>query len=166
MHLKKKKNVDYKLLLRQILIPSKNIFSFLHKYSDLYKFWINLLDNINLDKVKLQQVEFLKDLMNGFEVYKIIKKPKNELNYKAEDLYLLLLGNPNKTVNDKFLNTPTDKHNKEIYSQVKILFNLRENVFKKMFSKGIIRSDSDQSDIVRQEYEQSRGNKTKIKKRI
>ena len=68
------KNIDYKLLSGQILMPSKNIFSFLHKYGGLYKFWINLLDNINLDKVKLQQVEFLKDLMNGFEVYKIIKK--------------------------------------------------------------------------------------------
>ena len=63
----------------KILISSKSIFSVLHKYGDLYKFWINLLDNINLDKVKLQQVEFLKDLMNGFEVYKTIKKPKNEL---------------------------------------------------------------------------------------
>ena len=53
--------------------------------------------------------------MNGFEVYKTIKKPKKELNYKAEDLYLLLLGNKNKTVNNIFLNTPKDKHNKEIY---------------------------------------------------
>ena len=57
--------------------------------------------------------------MNGFEVYKIIKKPKIELNYKAEDLYLLLLRNLNKTVNDIFLNTPTDKHKKEIYLQAK-----------------------------------------------
>ena len=44
--------------------------------------------------------------MNGFNVYKKIKKPKNELNYKAEGLYLILLGNPNKTVNDIFLNKP------------------------------------------------------------
>ena len=41
--------------------------------------------------------------MNGFKVYKTIKKPKKELNYKAEDhLYLILLGNPNKTVNNIF----------------------------------------------------------------
>ena len=64
-----------------------------------------MLDHKSSDKVKLQQVEFLKDLMNGFEVYKTIKKPKNELNYKAEDLYLILLGNPNKTVNNIFSNT-------------------------------------------------------------
>ena len=51
--------------------------------------------------------------MNGFEVYKTIKKPKNELNYKAEDLYLILLGNPNKTVNNIFLNIPKDNHNKK-----------------------------------------------------
>ena len=48
--------------------------------------------------------------MNGFEVYKIIKKPKNELNYKVEDLYLILLGNLNKTVNDIHLNKPKDKN--------------------------------------------------------
>ena len=64
--------------------------------------------------------------MNGFEVYETIKKPEKELNYKAEDLYLILLGNPNKTVYDIFLNNPTDKYNKEIYLQVQILFNLRE----------------------------------------
>ena len=50
--------------------------------------------------------------MNGFEVYKIIKKSKNESDHKAEDLYLKLLGNPNKTANDIFLNKPTDKYNK------------------------------------------------------
>ena len=32
-------------------------------------------------------VKFLKDFMNGFKVYKIIKKPEGELNYKAKDLY-------------------------------------------------------------------------------
>ena len=99
------KNIDYKLLSRQILVSPKNIFSFLHEYGDLYNFWINVLYHKSSDKVKLQQVEFLKDLMNGFEVYKTIKKPKNELNYKAEDLYLILLGNPNKTVNNIFSNT-------------------------------------------------------------
>ena len=88
--------------------------------------------------------------MNGFEVYKTIKKPKKELNYKAEDLYLLLLGNKNKTVNNIFLRTPKGKHNKEIYLQAKILFNLRGKIYKKLFDKKIIRSDSDQSDIVKQ----------------
>ena len=82
----------------------KRVLFFLHKYNDLYNFWINLPNNIiNLSEVELQQVEFLKDLMNGFKVYKTIKKPKKELNYKAEDhLYLILLGNPNKTVNNIF----------------------------------------------------------------
>ena len=123
-------NIDYELLSRQILISSKNIFSFLYKYGDLYNFWINLLEHKSLDNVKLQLVEFLKDLTNGSEFYKTIKELKNELNYKAEDLYLLLLGNQNKTVNDIFLNTPTDEHNKEIYLQVQILFNLREKIIK------------------------------------
>ena len=80
---------------------------------------------MSLDDVRLQQVEFLKDLMNGFKVYKKIKKPKKELSYNAKDFYLLFLGNQNKTVNDIFLNTPTDKHNQEIYWQALKLFNLR-----------------------------------------
>ena len=105
---------------------------------------------MNLNDVKLQQTNFLKDLMNGFEVYKTIKKPKNELNYKAKDLYSILLGNPNKSVNDILLKTPKDKHNKEIYLQAKILFDLRGKTFKKLFNKRIIKSDSEQSDV---EYE-------------
>ena len=120
------KNIDYKLLSKQILIPSKNIFTFSHKYGYLYNFWIRVLNHKSSDKVKLQQVEFLNYLMNGFEVSKIIKKPKNELNYKVEDLYLLLLQNLNKTVSDIFLNTPKHNHNKKIYLQAKILFNLKE----------------------------------------
>ena len=102
--------------------------------------------------------------MNGFEVYKKFKKSKKKLDYKAEDLYLFLLANQNRTVNNIFLNTLTDKHNKEIYLQAQILFNLRENFFKKLFNKGIIRSDSDQSDIVRQEYEESIAERTKLRK--
>ena len=66
--------------------------------------------------------------MNGIEVYKKFKKSKKKLDYKAEDLYLFLLANQNKTVNNIFLNTPTDKHNKEVYLQVHILFNLKEKI--------------------------------------
>ena len=67
--------------------------------------------------------------MNGFEFYKTIKKPKNEWNYKAEDPYLKLLGNLNKTVNHIFLKIPTDKCNGKIYLQAWILFNLKEKIF-------------------------------------
>ena len=129
------KNIDYELLSRQILISSKNIFSFLHKYGNLYKFWSNLFDKMNLDKVKLQQAEFLKGLMNGFEVYKTIKKPKKESNYKAGDLCLLLLGNKNKTVNNIFLNTHKNTHNKEIYLQAKILFKKEKKIKKEKVRK-------------------------------
>ena len=94
-----------------------------------------MLENKSLDNVKLLQVSFLKDLMNGFEVYKKFKKSKKKLDYKAEDLYLVLLGNQNKTVNNLFLNTPTDKQNKESYLQAQILLNLRENFFEKLINK-------------------------------
>ena len=108
--LKKKKNIDY--FCNKFFYYLKRVLVFFYRYGDLYNFWINLLDHKSSDIIKLLQVEFLKDLMNGFEVYKIIKKPNTELNYKAEDLYLKLLGNLNKTVNNIFLNTPKDKYNK------------------------------------------------------
>ena len=71
------------------------------------------------------------------------------------------MGNSNKTVNNIFLNTPKDNHNKKIYLQAKILFNLSEEFFIKLFNKGIMKSDSDQSDIIRQEYEESIAERTK-----
>ena len=109
-------NNDYELLSKHILILPKNIFSFLHEHGDLYNFWINLLlKNINFDDVKLQRVEFLKNLMNGFKVY---KKFKNSKKHNARDLYLFFLSNQNNCVNDIFLNTSTVNHNKEIYLQV------------------------------------------------
>ena len=55
--------------------------------------------------------------MNGFEVYKKFKIPNKELDYEGKYLYLKLLGNPNKTVCNIFLNTPKDNNNKEIYLQ-------------------------------------------------
>ena len=99
--------------------------------------------------------------MNGFEVYKTIDKPKNESDYKAEDLYLKLLGNSNKTVDNIFLKKPTDKCNREIQLQAKILFNLREQIFKKLVNKRIIRSDSDQSET---KYEESIAERTKLRR--
>ena len=77
--------------------------------------------------------------MNGFKVYKAIKKQKNESNYKAENIYVILLGDPKKTVDNIFLNKPTDKHNTEIQFQAKILFNLRDKIFKKLFNKKIVK---------------------------
>ena len=68
--------------------------------------------------------------MNGFSVYKNIPKPKNEPNYKAGDLCLKLLGNPNETVDSMlFLKTITNEYNKKIYLQAKTLFDLREKCF-------------------------------------
>ena len=59
------------------------------------------------------------------------------------------------------MNTSTNKHNKEIYLQTQILFNLREKTFKKLVNKRIIKNDFDQSDIVRQKYEESIAEKAK-----
>ena len=95
----KKKYIDYNLLLEEVFALSGNTINILKKYSDLYNFWHDLLlHSKNLNEIKLEQIDFLEDLMNsgGFEVYPNISKPKKELKYKAESHYLLLLGNPNK----------------------------------------------------------------------
>ena len=67
---KEKENIYYKLHSRQISTSSRKAFRFLQKHGNLYNFWIAVLKNKSLDNVKLLQVRFLKDLMNGFEVYK------------------------------------------------------------------------------------------------
>ena len=130
-----KENIDNKLLLRQTSTRLESLLVFCKSMVICIIFGLLCLriNNIKLqrtDNVKLLQVRFLNDLMNGFEVYKKFKKSKKILDYKAEDLYLFLLANQNRTVNNIFLNTPTDKHNKEIYLQAKKLFNLREKILK------------------------------------
>ena len=145
-----KENIDCRLRSREITTPSKKTFSFLQKHDNLYDFLTNVLENTSLSKVQLLQVEFLDDLMNGFNVYKKIKGVNN-----AADLYLYLLGNPKITVYDLFLNTPTDTYNNEIYLQAQKLFSLREGIFKKLTNKGIINNDFDQPNIVEQKYKES-----------
>ena len=113
----------------------------------MYNFWTNAIFDSNIIDIKSQQVKFLKDLLNGFSVYKNISKPKKKLNYEARDLYLKLLGAPNKNIDEILISPPRDENNKEIYIQEKILFHLREQIFKKLVNKRIIKSDSDQSDI-------------------
>ena len=118
----------------------------------MFDFWINLLIKYtSFNESKLQQISFLKDLMNGFKVNKKYMTSINE--YKAEDLYIKLLGNQKYTVYDIFLKTPTNKNNEKIYLQTHTLFDLREQIFKKLFDKGIIQDD----------YEKTIGEKTKLK---
>ena len=137
-----KENIDYKLLSREIKKSSKNTFSFLKKYGNVYYFLTNVFENTSS-----LQVTFLDGLMNGFNVYKKIKGTNS-----ATDLYLYLLGNRNRTVYDLFLNIPTDKYNKETCLQVQKLFTLRESIFKKLTNKGCINNDFDESSIVEQKY--------------
>ena len=100
--------------------------------------------------------------MNGYDIYKSITKPKNKSDHEAEDLYLKLLGNPGKNVDNILFNKSRDEHNKEIYLQTKTLFDLREQVFKKLVNKEIIRSDFDQSGI--DDYEKSIAERTKLRR--
>ena len=120
-----KENIDYKLISREVTAPSKKTFSFLQKHDNLYDFSTNVLENTSLNKVRLLQVGSLFDLMNGFNVCIKVQGANS-----GKNLYLYLLGNPKRTVYDLFLDTPTDKYNKEIYLQVQILFSFRENIFK------------------------------------
>ena len=136
----------------------------MQKHGNLYDFLTNVLGNISLNNIKLLQVGFFDDLMNEFNVYKKIKGANS-----ATDLYLYLLRNPRRTVYDLFLNTPTDKYNKEIYLQVQKLFSLREDIFEKLTNKVIIimvliiNNDFDQSSIVEQKYKESIAKKKNLR---
>ena len=84
--------------------------------------------------------------MKRFRVRKKIEKLKNESeNNNAKVLYSILLANSNKTADDIFLKNTTNESNKKIHLQAKILFNLREQIFKKLFNKGVIKNHSDES---------------------
>ena len=87
----------------------------MQKYVNLYNFWITVLHNKSVNNVKLLQMKFLEDLKNGFKIYKKFKKFGKKLDYNASDLYLLLCANQKGTVDNLFLNTPTNKHDKETY---------------------------------------------------
>ena len=69
--------------------------------------------------------------------------------------------NAKRTVHDIFLKNPTDKYNKKIYLQAKILFDLREKSFKKLLHKEIIVSNPNQSDI---KFEESIAERTKLRR--
>ena len=129
----------------------------MQKYGNLYNFLTNAVGNTSLNNVKLLQVGFLDELMDGFSVYRNINAANS-----ARDLYLYLLENPRISVYDLFLNTATDKYNKEIYLQVQKLFSSMEDIFKKLTNKGIINNDFNQSSIVKQKYKKSIVKKTKL----
>ena len=114
----------------------KKTFSFFENHGNRYDFLTGVLENTSLNYIRSLQGKFSDDLMNGFNVYKKIKGANSVTN-----LYLYLLGNPKRTVYDLFLNTPTDKYNKEIYLQVQKLFSLREGIFRRLTNKGIINND-------------------------
>ena len=150
----KKKNILYQLQLlsNEILLPSGDVLNFFNKYGDLYNFWTNaLLEYTSLDDIKSQQINFLKDLVNGFGVYKNITKLKNKSDHKVEDLYLKLLGNLNKNVDEILFIKSRDKDDKEIYIEAKYLFKLREEILKKLVNKGIIKSDFDMKKVLQRE---------------
>ena len=74
----------------------------------------------------------------------------------------MLLGNPNKTVDKILISPPRDKDNKEIYSQAKMLFDLREEIFEKLINKKVIETDSDQTSI--DNYEENIAERAKLRK--
>ena len=151
-----KETIDYKLLSRQIETLSKKTSSFLHGH--LYHFLTTVLENESLDNIKLLQVGFLEDLMNGFQIFKNIKKLDKK--YNAVKLYLMLLANQNKTFYGLFLKTPTDKH-KNIYLLVQKLFSLKEDTFEKLFNKRIIKNNPIHQTLINQNSEESIAEKTK-----
>ena len=57
----RKKSIDYKLPLREILTRSKKTFSFLENHGYLYDFLATVLENTSLNNIRSLQVNFLND---------------------------------------------------------------------------------------------------------
>ena len=70
----------------------------------------------------------------GFKFYPNISKSKKEPEYKAENLYNLLLWNPDKALRD-ILYKDYRSQCKDLLSQGEVLFDLREEILKKLSSK-------------------------------
>ena len=108
------------------------------------------------DNIKSEQIKFLRDLINGYKVHK-----RFERFVRVESLYLKLHANVDRTVHDIFLKNPTDKYNKKIYLQAKMLFDLRGKNFNKLLHNGIIKNNPNQSGI---KYEESIAKRTKLRR--
>ena len=133
------KYTDYNLLLNEILTSSGNTINFLKKYGYLYHFWYDLLlHNKSLNKIKSEQINFLEDLINSgrFGVYSNLLKSKKGLKNEAEDIFLLLLGNPNNTPRDiLYLKDYKDQY----YLNLRSLFDLWQEIYKEMSNKELIK---------------------------
>ena len=110
---KEEKNINYNLLSKEIYLSSGDVFSFFGKYGNLYEFCFALFEekSIYAGNIKLEQIKFLKDLMNGYKVYKRFERFK-----RVNDFYLKLHANVNRTIYDIFLKNPTDKYNKKKFA--------------------------------------------------
>ena len=113
----------------------------------------------NID-CKLLSREITKPFKGSFSFFQKHDNLHNSAENSATNLYLYLLENPRTTVFDLFLNTPTDKYNKEIYLQAQKMFSLKEDIFKKLTNKTIL-NDSDQSNIMEPKYKESLAKKKK-----
>ena len=112
------KYIDYTLLLNGISLPSGDVLNFFIKYGDFYAFFYNiLLEYIDRDEIISQQINFLKDLTNGYDIYVNILDKLKKSNNKIRDLYLMVLTKPDEGVDHvlSFIKDSINQHDEKIY---------------------------------------------------
>ena len=135
-----------------ISLPSGDVLNFFIKYGDFYEpiahRICSLLEHIDRDEIISQQINFLKDLTNGFDIYVNILHKLKKSNYRIRDLYLMVLTKPDVGVDRvlSFIKDSINQHDKKIYLIAKTLFDLREDIFRELSHKRIIKDYSNQSD--------------------
>ena len=104
-----------------ISLPSGDVLNFFIKYGDFYEpiahRICSLLEHIDRDEIISQQINFLKDLTNGFDIYVNILHKLKKSNYRIRDLYLIVLTKPDVGVDRvlSFIKDSINQHDKKIY---------------------------------------------------
>ena len=125
---KEKENIEYEILSSKV-----DDINFYHRYNTFYKY-LNYFFRSSPEKISIKDKSFSKDLSKGFKLKSLyttkgennIEKAYNDLVLKNKKIDDVLYENVNKDISDK---------NKNIFQEAKKLFNLRVEIYKKLFLK-------------------------------
>ena len=122
---KEKDNIDYEILSYKV----DNI-NFYDRYNTLYNY-LNYFSKLSAEEILIKNKSFLEDLSRGFKLKSVFTtKGENNMEKVYDDLVL-----SNKKSDDvlyKKVNNELSDRNKNIFQEVKKLFDLRVEILKKL----------------------------------
>ena len=120
-----KDNIDYKILSYKV-----DDINFYDRYNTLYNY-LNDFSKLSAGKISIKNKSFLKDLLKGFKLKSVYTKNENNIENACDDLVF-----NNKKIDDvlyKKVKNQISDENKNIFQEVKKLFDLRIEIYKKLF---------------------------------